>query len=77
MSDHSEDDPPRGGPIPLSIPLVVVAVCDERHKRVDEKLKQHEDDIKGFRRMILATLTTSLAILLAVIVQLIMASMGH
>jgi len=77
MSDPNEDDPPYGNPVPLPLPLVVAGVCDERHKRVDERLTRNENEIAGFRKMLIATLTTSLAILLAVVVQLIMQAVGH
>jgi len=77
MSDPNEDDPHYGNPIPLPMPLVAGAVCDERHKRVDERLTRNENEIAGFRKMLIATLTTSLAILLAVVVQLILSASGH
>lgn len=49
-------------------------VCEEKHKRVDEKLDCYEKDIKTINRKIMATLTFTILILITLIIDLMKSS---
>jgi len=48
-------------------------VCEEKHKRVDEKLDCYEKDIRAINRKILATLIFTIIILVTLIIDLMKA----
>jgi hypothetical protein len=52
-------------------PYVTEELCNERHKRVDEKLDCYEKDIKSIRQKIDATLITVIILLATLVIDIV------
>lgn len=50
-------------------------VCEEKHKRIDEKMDCYETDIKSIKRSITATLVFTIITLTTFIIWLIQSSL--
>ena len=55
----------------------LVKVCEEKHRRVDEKLDCYERDIRGINKKMNATLVTVVIMLASLIVSLIQYQVTH